>query len=45
MVFATLLFYGLTRPQESLTFQALNGLKVSRRVILTGTPIQVSEYL
>lgn len=26
---------------ESLTFQALHGLKVSRRVILTGTPIQV----
>jgi len=28
---------------ESLTFQALNGLNVARRVILTGTPIQVCE--
>lgn len=31
---------------ESLTFQALNGLNVQRRVILSGTPIQndLSEY-
>ncbi|KZT55273.1 DNA repair protein, SNF2 family [Calocera cornea HHB12733] len=31
---------------DSLTFQALNGLKVQRRVILSGTPIQndLSEY-
>src|SRR5258708_38027127 len=28
---------------ESLTFQALNGLNVARRVILTGTPIQVCK--
>ncbi|KAJ3515097.1 hypothetical protein NLJ89_g1970 [Agrocybe chaxingu] len=35
----------VTQP-ESLTFQALNSLNVSRRVILTGTPIQndLSEY-
>ena len=26
---------------ESLTFQALNSLDVKRRVILSGTPIQV----
>ncbi|KAF9535262.1 DNA repair protein, SNF2 family [Crepidotus variabilis] len=34
------------KNSESLTFQALNGLKVTRRVILTGTPIQndLSEY-
>lgn len=31
----------LHRYSESLTFQALNGLDVKRRVILTGTPIQV----
>jgi SNF2 family DNA or RNA helicase len=30
-------------PLESLTFQALNGLNVARRVILTGTPIQVCK--
>ncbi|KZP01852.1 DNA repair protein, SNF2 family [Calocera viscosa TUFC12733] len=31
---------------DSLTFQALNGLRVQRRVILSGTPIQndLSEY-
>ncbi|KDR81689.1 hypothetical protein GALMADRAFT_239813 [Galerina marginata CBS 339.88] len=34
------------KNSDSLTFQALHGLKVSRRVILTGTPIQndLSEY-
>lgn len=34
------------KNSESQTFQALNGLDVSRRVILTGTPIQndLSEY-
>ncbi|KAL0063734.1 DNA-dependent ATPase protein rad54 [Marasmius tenuissimus] len=34
------------KNSESLTFQALNGLNVKRRVILTGTPIQndLSEY-
>ncbi|KDQ60990.1 hypothetical protein JAAARDRAFT_569331 [Jaapia argillacea MUCL 33604] len=34
------------KNSESLTFQALNGLDVRRRVILTGTPIQndLSEY-
>ncbi|THU88409.1 DNA repair protein, SNF2 family [Dendrothele bispora CBS 962.96] len=34
------------KNSESLTFQALNGLDVKRRVILTGTPIQndLSEY-
>ncbi|KAF9265480.1 hypothetical protein L218DRAFT_957061 [Marasmius fiardii PR-910] len=34
------------KNSESLTFQALNGLNVRRRVILTGTPIQndLSEY-
>ncbi|PPR01479.1 hypothetical protein CVT26_015102 [Gymnopilus dilepis] len=34
------------KNSESQTFQALHGLKVSRRVILTGTPIQndLSEY-
>jgi len=30
---------------DSLTFQALHGLKVSRRVILTGTPIQVCQSI
>lgn len=30
---------------ESQTFQALNGLNVRRRVILSGTPIQVSPSL
>lgn len=29
-------------PADSLTFQALNTLNVKRRVILTGTPVQVS---
>ena len=29
------------KNSESLTFQALNGLNVKRRVILSGTPIQV----
>lgn len=33
------------KNSESQTFQALNGLDVSRRVILTGTPIQVSIVL
>ena len=28
---------------DSLTFQSLNALDVKRRVILTGTPIQVSR--
>ncbi|KAJ3814978.1 DNA repair protein, SNF2 family [Lentinula lateritia] len=34
------------KNSDSLTFQALNGLDVKRRVILTGTPIQndLSEY-
>ncbi|KAI9064431.1 DNA repair protein, SNF2 family [Trametes sanguinea] len=34
------------KNSESLTFQALNGLNVKRRVILSGTPIQndLSEY-
>ncbi|EJU03425.1 DNA repair protein SNF2 family [Dacryopinax primogenitus] len=34
------------KNSDSLTFQALNGLKVQRRVILSGTPIQndLSEY-
>ncbi|CCM04596.1 uncharacterized protein FIBRA_06778 [Fibroporia radiculosa] len=34
------------KNSESLTFQALNGLNVRRRVILSGTPIQndLSEY-
>ncbi|PPQ76213.1 hypothetical protein CVT24_008945 [Panaeolus cyanescens] len=34
------------KNSENQTFQALNGLKVNRRVILTGTPIQndLSEY-
>ncbi|EGN93238.1 hypothetical protein SERLA73DRAFT_172150 [Serpula lacrymans var. lacrymans S7.3] len=34
------------KNSDSLTFQALNGLNVKRRVILTGTPIQndLSEY-
>ncbi|KAF9052862.1 DNA repair protein, SNF2 family [Panaeolus papilionaceus] len=34
------------KNSESLTFQALDSLKVNRRVILTGTPIQndLSEY-
>ncbi|ETW85838.1 hypothetical protein HETIRDRAFT_414818 [Heterobasidion irregulare TC 32-1] len=34
------------KNSESLTFQALNGLDVRRRVILSGTPIQndLSEY-
>lgn len=31
----------LPPPTESLTFVALNGLNVRRRVILSGTPIQV----
>lgn len=29
------------QPTESQTFQALSGLNVKRRVILSGTPIQV----
>ena len=36
--------FKLTFALDSLTFQALNGLKVARRVILTGTPIQVRSH-
>ena len=32
----------LIKSTDSLTFQALNALNVKRRVILSGTPIQVS---
>lgn len=30
---------------DSLTFQALNSLQVQRRIILSGTPIQVYIYI
>jgi hypothetical protein len=33
-------YLGLISNLESLTFTALNGLNVKRRVILSGTPIQ-----
>ena len=32
-------------PQENQTYTALNSLQVKRRVILTGTPIQVCNLI